>query len=110
MPESTRERIDKSALFLSAPVPVRDEAYRRSAEGHLCDVPGCGRTEDVVLAHISAMSAAGMARKASDDESLFLCSIHHPEQEAGGVYWLAQLLIAMRRAHYRRFRKKKDSE
>lgn len=110
MPESTRERIDKSALFISAPVPVRDQAYRDSANGHVCDVPGCERTEDVVLAHIRAGHRTGAGQKPSDDESLFLCFEHHNIQETGGEYWLASLLVAQCRARYRKWRKKRDSE
>ena len=103
------------------PARLRDEAYRRSAQGRMCDVPGCHDTETVVLAHIRTLNNSGTGLKPPDDESLFLCHRHHDELdgrarrgmhypgEAEDRYrWLVQnILIPLRRESYQLWKAKK---
>ena len=63
------------------PERIRDPAYRKSAKGRVCDVPGCHDTETVVLAHIRMPENCGMGLKPDDCDSLFLCHIHHDEMD-----------------------------
>ncbi len=93
---------------------VRDPAYRRSAQGRMCDVPGCEDTETVVLAHIRLAGNCGTGLKPPDDESLFLCRHHHDEMDRrvggtslaadymGGAMWIVRnIVIPFRKENYR---------
>lgn len=93
---------------------LRDPAYRKSAQGRQCDVPGCHDTETVVLAHISIAGNSGMGIKPPDDESLFLCAKHHDEFDGRRDYedartrdghrWIVRnIVIPQRRAAYRKW-------
>lgn len=92
--------------------PLRDNAYRKSANGRKCDVPGCEETETVVLAHIRMPENSGMARKPPDDESLFLCHRHHDEMDGrrtnpahdhlSAALWIVRnIVIPLRKENYR---------
>lgn len=90
---------------------VRDPAYRRSAKGRECDVPGCTDQETVVLAHIRIAGNCGTGLKPPDDESLFLCRRHHDEMDGRGTglggsiamtLWIVRnIVIPLRRENYR---------
>lgn len=90
--------------------PIRDKAYRQAAKDHVCDVPGCyrsGEGGDVVLAHINIAGNFGMGRKASDDESFFLCHAHHMEfdQSSDRCRWIVQMIVIPRqRGRYLRWK------
>lgn len=91
--------------------PLRDPAYRRSAQGRMCDVPGCEAMETVVLCHIRLPENSGTGLKPPDDESLFLCGKHHDEFDGrlpDGVYdyskyqWIVRnIVIPLMRENYR---------
>lgn len=94
------------------PARLRDEAYRRSAQSRMCDVPGCHDMETVVLAHIRLPENSGTGLKPPDDESLFLCHRHHDEFDwrhndfrqgyVGGALWIVRnIVIPLRRENYR---------
>lgn len=86
------------------PKPIRDAAYRKSAQGRVCMVEGCHDHETVVLCHIATASNSGMGMKPPDDESVFMCAEHHaamdlfPGQRAEWI--LANLYLPIRRAAY----------
>lgn len=70
--------------------PLRDPAYRRSAQGRMCDVPGCeamGIEGRVVLAHIRLPENSGIGMKPPDSHSLFLCQTHHDQLDGRGDAW-----------------------
>lgn len=95
---------------------IRDPAYRRSAKGRMCDVPGCEDMETVVLAHIRMPENCGTGLKPPDDESLFLCQRHHDEFDGrfhdasrvnihgsftGAMWIVRQIVIPLRKENYR---------
>lgn len=98
------------------PKPIRDAAYRKSAQYRwclACDPDRLGDDKcyqvpmDVVLAHIRIAGNCGMGLKPPDDESLFLCYRHHTEFDGSPDRndWLVRnILIPQRRAAYRKWR------
>lgn len=100
--------------------PLRDPAYRRSAQHRHCmvrnDAGDFCNGEGVVLCHISiAGNVGGMGMKSPDDESLFLCAKHHDEFDGrrdyedvrtrNGHRWLVRnVFIPERRAAYRKWK------
>lgn len=103
----TRSRVRKPGRLV-------DHAYRKSAQGRECDVPGCHDQETVVLAHIRLPENCGTGLKPPDDESLFLCRTHHDEldRRVGGIslaadcmsaaLWIVRnIVIPLRKENYR---------
>lgn len=95
-------------MLIQKPERIRDPAYRRSAKGRMCDVPGCEDMETVVLAHIRVAGNCGTGLKPSDDESLFLCQRHHDELDdrlGNGIsraLWIVRnIVIPLRKENYR---------
>lgn len=95
--------------------PLRDKRYCESARHRRCDVPTCyavGEEFGVVLAHINVAGNFGMRRKASDDESIFLCREHHDEfdsriltSDRDRALWLVRnIMIPLRKGAYQRWR------
>ena len=88
--------------------PLVDKAYRRSAQGRMCDVPGCYDMETVVLCHIRLPENSGTGLKPPDDASLFLCGKHHDEMDGRGqarpedrCLWIVRnIVIPLRRENY----------
>lgn len=83
-------------------LPIRDEAYRRSAVDSACVV--CGREGhhgDVVMAHIRSGNEGGTSYKPGDDLTLPLCSQHHAEK---AEEWL-DVLKAIARNRYATWRR-----
>lgn len=96
-------RIDKSVLTFGERPRVRDEKYKRSANGRPC--MACGRQDDsVVLAHINIAGNFGRGLKAPDDESVFLCGLCHRDcdTDSDRAKWLVRnILLPLRREAYR---------
>lgn len=97
--------------------PLRDPAYRKSAQHRHCMVrhPETGEFcngDGVVLCHINIAGNFGMKQKAPDDESVFLCRFHHDEFDGRSAWtehardrWLVRnILIPQRKAYYRKYR------
>lgn len=97
-------------MLIAKPKRIRDRAYRESAKGRMCDVPGCEEMETVVLAHIRMPENSGTGLKPPDDESLFLCQRHHDEMDgrrsiagnSGMPGWIVRnIVIPLRKENYR---------
>ncbi|MGI9492496.1 MAG: hypothetical protein ACR2QF_08865 [Geminicoccaceae bacterium] len=87
---------------------IRDRAYRESAKDRDCMCCGKpGHAGEVVLCHLNFAGNFGRGLKASDDESLFLCSWCHTimDTDPNRSRWIVQnIVVPQRREAYQRWK------
>lgn len=95
--------IDKTTLANGTPKRVRDPKWLASAKDKPCEA--CGSWDGVVAAHFNTAGNSGMAQKAGDDQTAFLCFRCHMEADQSPTkleWWALKIMTGLLAYRYRR--------
>lgn len=95
--------IDKAALAIGPAQRIRDPKWLASAKDRPCEA--CGSWEGVVAAHFNTACNSGMAQKAGDDQTAFLCFRCHMEADQSPTrleWWALKIMPGLLAYRHRR--------